>query len=428
MATTIILFSTPFFFLLIAIELVFNAKNSLGLYRINDCITSLSLGVISQTKKLVIFGFAALVYAKLEVISGLPRWPSDSAATWIVAFIVYDLLYYWFHRTSHEINFLWASHVVHHQSEDYNLSTALRQTSSSIFGWLFYIPSFLIGIPAEVFFVCGALNLVYQFWVHTQLIGRLGWLEMLLVTPSHHRVHHGQNPEYIDKNHGGVFIIWDKLFGTFQQEIDGLPVIYGVRSAANSFNPLWLNFKTWYSLLTDAWHTKNWWDKLRIWFMPTGWRPADRLLGRKTSIIETSANFIAPAKYNPKSSPLLKGYVIFQYVVSVTAALFFIVFGSQIDLSQRWLIWLLITWPLVGNGFLLDHPTKGARLEWIRLVSSVAAMLYLEKLYFNNLQDYYWACIVGYFLLSLLLLLKIQQQSRLTQVVKRPAELNAKGE
>ncbi|MDQ7049307.1 MAG: sterol desaturase family protein, partial [Enterobacterales bacterium] len=250
-----------------------------------------------------------MVYAKLEALSGLLRWPSDSIITWVVAFIVYDLLYYWFHRTSHEINFLWASHVVHHQSEDYNLSTALRQTSSSIFGWLFYIPSFLIGIPAEVFFVCGALNLVYQFWVHTQLVGRLGWLELLLVTPSHHRVHHGQNPEYIDKNHGGVFIFWDKMFGTFQQEIDNLPVIYGVRSSVNSFNPLWLNFKTWHSLVMDAWLTNSWWDKIRIWFMPTGWRPADCLLVDKTDRVATSTEFVAPHKYNPKSSALIKGYL-----------------------------------------------------------------------------------------------------------------------
>jgi len=407
MATTIILYSTPIFFLLIAIELVINARKKLGLYRINDSITSLSLGVISQTKKLIIFGFAALVYDKLEAISGLPRWPADSAITWIAAFIFYDLLYYWYHRTSHQINFLWASHVVHHQSEDYNLTTALRQTSSSIFSWVFYIPSFLIGIPAEVFFVCGALNLVYQFWVHTQLINRLGWFELIMVTPSHHRVHHGQNPEYIDKNHGGVFIIWDKIFATFQQEIDGLPVVYGVRSEVNSFNPLWLNFKTWFSLAKDAWLTKNWSDKFRIWFMPTGWRPDDRQPRTKAD-----NPFVTPVKYNPLSSPLLKGYLVFQYASAVTAALLFIILAPQVEIQPRWLIWLVISLPLVGNGLLLDHPIKAIAIEFMRLFGSCLALIYLEQSVLHNIGPLYWTIIAAYIVITASLLFLIKHEWR----------------
>lgn len=175
LATKIILFATPFFFLLIFIELWVNKRRNAGVYRLNDGLTSLSLGLISQTKKLVIFSFAMIAYSWISNRFQLTQLSSESLFTWIFSFVFYDFLYYWYHRFSHQINFLWASHVVHHQSEEYNLTTALRQTSSSVMVWIFYIPSFLIGIPAEVFFVCGALNLVYQFWVHTQLVGKLGW-------------------------------------------------------------------------------------------------------------------------------------------------------------------------------------------------------------------------------------------------------------
>ncbi len=400
MATTIILYSTPVFFLLILVELIINKFKGLGLYRFNDAITSLSLGIISQTKRLVFLGLATYVYAYIESLSGLPRLPKDSIATWIFAFIFYDLLYYWFHRTSHSINFLWASHVVHHQSEEYNLTTALRQTSSSVFGWLFYIPSFLVGIPSEVFFVCGALNLVYQFWVHTQVVGQLGWLEYLLVTPSHHRVHHGQNPEYIDKNHGGVFIVWDKLFGTFQQELMDRPVVYGVRKQARGFNPLWLNFQIWIQLFKDAWQTKSWFDKLRIWFMPTGWRPSDRQAG-----LNQNDKFVAPEKYNPKSNAKVKGYILFQYTLALAAALLFIIKGNQFNNADKAILWIMITLPLVTNGILLEMKNYAVKLEAFRLFLTLGLVGYSWGTFLSNQPPYQGYFVIAYFLISLLALL-----------------------
>ncbi|MFT6734221.1 MAG: alkylglycerol monooxygenase, partial [Polaribacter sp.] len=345
MATSIILFATPFFFLLIFIELYINKKRNVGVYRLNDSLTSLSLGVISQTKKLVIFSFAAIVYSWAPDSLALFHLSEDSILTWIFSFIFYDFLYYWFHRTSHNVNFLWASHVVHHQSEDYNLTTALRQTSSSVMIWIFYIPSFVIGIPAEVFFVSGALNLIYQYWVHTQLIGKLGWYELIFVTPSHHRVHHGQNEIYIDRNHGGVFILWDKWFGTFQEELDTEEVIYGVRRPLKSFNPLWANVHTWFTLLTDAIRTKSWLDKLRIWFMPTGWRPGDVEI--QYPILKQPAG--EQVKYNKEPNSLTKIYILMQYLFSIIFGVIFIQGSVTLPYTTQLVIWIVITAPLLIN-------------------------------------------------------------------------------
>jgi alkylglycerol monooxygenase len=397
MATLIILYATPVFFLLILIELWVNFKANAKVYRFNDAITSLSLGVISQTQKLVVFTFAALVYAWSEDYLALGGLPIDSIWTWIFAFIFYDFLYYWYHRFSHQVNFLWAAHVVHHQSEEYNLTTALRQTSSSVGAWIFYIPSFLIGIPAEVFFVSGALNLVYQFWVHTQLIGTLGWFEKYFVTPSHHRVHHGQNQIYIDKNHGGVFIIWDRLFGTFQQELDEEKVIYGVRRAVQSFNPFWANIHTWWSLASDAWRTSRWIDKIRIWFMPTGWRPDDVI--EKFPIKKVAPTELV--KYDPASSLLVKVYVLIQFAIALIAAVLFILLSSALDSFGASLVWVGITAPVVTSGLLLECYSRARKFEFFRLISTLlmAIIIFAERLNYSFIYVVIY-CLVSMFMLS----------------------------
>jgi len=396
LATTIILFATPFFFLLIFIELYVNKRRNAGVYRLNDSLTSLSLGVISQTKKLVIFSFASIVYAWAPDSIALFHLSEDYLATWIFSFIFYDFLYYWFHRTSHNVNFLWASHVVHHQSEEYNLTTALRQTSSSVMIWIFYIPSFVIGIPAEVFFVSGALNLVYQYWVHTRLIGKLGWYESIFVTPSHHRVHHGQNEIYIDRNHGGVFILWDKWFGTFQEELESEEVIYGVRRPLRSFNPLWANIHTWFSLLTDAFRTKNWADKFKIWFMPTGWRPADVELSYP--VIKQSAG--AQIKYNPEPNNSVKIYTLIQYIFCILFGVIFIQSTLELVFHIQFSIWILITLPLFLNGWFLESKEHVKYWELLRLSISILLIFALRDSFAQ------WILIfsAGYFLFSLLFL------------------------
>ena len=202
--------------------------------------------------------------------------PLDSWTTWLLAFLLYDFCYYWQHRLSHERTLLWASHVVHHQSEDYNLGTALRQTSTSfLFAWIFYIPMFLVGVPFDVFVTIAAANLVYQFWVHTEHVGKLGFLEKFLVTPSNHRVHHACNKRYIDANYGGVFILWDRIFGTFVDETVLEKPVYGTLKPLRSWNPLWANMEVYHQMVSDAWQTERLRDKLRVWGSRTGWRPKD---------------------------------------------------------------------------------------------------------------------------------------------------------
>ncbi len=272
----LILYAVPFFFVLIAVELLVDRWRAMPTYRLADTINSLSTGVLSTTTGLLTKGVGLVTYGVALNYLAVFELPENSVWVWLFAFVFYDFCYYWHHRLGHERNVLWAAHSVHHQSEDYNLSTALRQTSTGfLFGWIFYLPMAVLGVPLLVFVTVATLNLLYQFWVHTRHIPKLGWFEWFFVSPSNHRAHHAQNALYMDRNYGGVFIFWDRLFGTFQEEDDAEPVIFGVTTPLASWNPLWANWQFYGQLLADARHTEHWRDKLRIWFMPTGWRPED---------------------------------------------------------------------------------------------------------------------------------------------------------
>ena len=270
---SLIIYAIPLFFAFILLELWLDWRKQKLTYRFNDALNSLNLGMMSQITavalKTIQISFYVLIYQNISPIQlGL-----DSMWVWAFAFIAYDFSYYWFHRMSHEINVLWAGHVVHHQSEEYNLTTALRQTSGGFFGFMFYLPMALIGIDPYMLVTVGSLNLIYQFWVHTRHIKRMpAWYEAIFVTPSHHRVHHAQNPLYMNKNHGGVFILWDKWFGTFQAELDNEPVIFGITKPLASWNPIWANIDTYWALAKDSWRTERWQDKIAVWFKKTGWR------------------------------------------------------------------------------------------------------------------------------------------------------------
>ena len=239
-------------------------------------ISSLSSGVTNTIRDGMKFGFAIISYAWLvdhiTIYKLEPLWMAV-----IIAFIVQDFTGYWIHRLSHHINILWNRHIIHHSSEEYNLSCALRQSISDTirFSAMFMIPAALMGVPTIIFTIVGPIQLFMQFWYHTQLIDKMGWLENILVTPSHHRVHHAINPEYIDKNFSQIFIFWDKLFGSFQPEMEEVPPVYGILRQAKTWNPIIINFKHLYQLMKDAWLAERFIDKLIIWFMPTGWRPTD---------------------------------------------------------------------------------------------------------------------------------------------------------
>ena len=272
----VIVLATPVFLLLIAVEYAYGMAKGKNVYRLNDAMSSISLGVLSQlgglfTKALAI-GIYTAAYHSVALFPDLPFW-----STWygvLLALVFYDFCYYWLHRAGHEVALFWAAHVVHHQSQTYNLSTALRQTSSgALLGWIFYLPMALAGVPPLVFVIVALVDLLYQFWVHTELVGKLGWFDRVFCAPSNHRVHHAVNDGYLDKNYGGILIVWDRLFGTYCEE--QVKCVYGTRSALRSWDPLWANAEVYWSLLLDSWRTRRWADKLRVWFKPPGWRPAD---------------------------------------------------------------------------------------------------------------------------------------------------------
>ena len=277
----VIVLATPLFFILIGLEFAWGhwrERRGTGrnTYRFNDTLNSISLGVLSQLgglfSQLLTLGIYTAIYTSCAVWSAPVFW--QSGVGFLAALVFYDFCYYWLHRAGHRSAILWAAHGVHHQSQCYNLSTALRQTSSGpLLSWLFYVPMALAGVPPLVFGIVALIDLLYQFWVHTEQVGKLGWFDRVFCSPSNHRVHHAVNDEYLDKNYGGILIVWDRLFGTFHEESQ--TCVYGTRSPLRSWDPLWANAQIYASLLKESWHTKRWLDKVQIWLKPPGWRPAE---------------------------------------------------------------------------------------------------------------------------------------------------------
>jgi alkylglycerol monooxygenase len=264
---------------------------------------------------------------------------SNETWTWIAAFVSYDFCYYWSHRFSHELRILWATHVVHHQSEAFNLSTALRQPSTGFLSFVFFLPLFAVGFPRNVLLTVGSLNLIYQFWVHTEHIRTLGPLEWVLITPSNHRVHHARNPEYLDRNYGGVFIVWDRLFRTFTAEDPKIPCSFGITHPIQSLNPLWANLHVWYENFKDAWNTRRITDKVRIWFSSPTWRPADLRDSRIPAWSKAAFSEQAPQKTRTgvfvQMVLLIAGLMILRYATLdralALALLFFAILSFHVE-------------------------------------------------------------------------------------------------
>lgn len=396
METDIVVYMLPLFVFFILFELVLDKIYGRNYYRLDDSFASIGLGVLSRTSAVIFMLLGLAVSDVLLAQWQLPPWPSDALWVWLVCYIGYDFCYYWFHRCSHEINFFWASHVVHHQSEEFNYCTALRQSSTTLFAWVFSWPLILLGAPLTVLSTCIAINLVYMFWVHTRYVGKLGWLEHLLVTPSHHRVHHAQNSLYIDKNHGGTFIIWDKLFGTFQAEEAEEPMRYGVRTPLKSYNPLAANFQIWHYLGKDAWHTKLWRDKLRIWIMPTGWRPRDVQRKFPRSKPEQNVSAKKPVRHK-KLDAWIRVYLFVQLTAILLLNAYMMLSLSE-NIMPTLIIWSLVSLPLVTIGLTLDKGDE--RYEWYRVAVSFVATFSLLA----YLDTFFVAVFTSYLVLSLFLL------------------------
>lgn len=318
---SILNYAIVFFVALIVVEFAVSRIRRKAVNYSLDTISSLSSGLTNTLKDVLGLGVVILSYEWLVNHWALLYIPS-TVTVYVLAFVLIDFAAYWSHRWNHEINLFWNRHIIHHSSEEFNLAAALRQSISGIVGIYFFlsIPMALLGIPSEVVAIVAPLHLFAQFWYHTRLIGKMGWLERVIVTPSHHRVHHAINPQYLDKNYAAIFIVWDKWFGTFQAELEDVPPVYGVKRPVRTWNPILINFQHLWQLLRDAWYARRWWDKLRIWFMPTGWRPAD--VAARFPIFYYGEDVYAQEKYRIPTATWLLAWFWAQLILHVALEMY----------------------------------------------------------------------------------------------------------
>jgi sterol desaturase/sphingolipid hydroxylase (fatty acid hydroxylase superfamily) len=384
--------SIPLFFFLIAAELLFTRLGRRSFYRLNDSISDLSAGTLSQiagifTKVLLIGIFAWLFeHARIQHWVDIPLWPDGamlqrdaSGATidwtavvgWAGAFVIIDLAYYWFHRVSHEVNLFWAGHVVHHSSEEYNLAVALRQSAiGGLFAWIFYAPLALLGISGEQFAVCYAINLIYQFWIHTRAISRLPvWAEAVLNTPSHHRVHHGVNPEYQDRNYAGVFIVWDRWFGTFIEE-QSEPV-YGLTTPLRSWNPLWAQLHQYVEIARNVHRASSWQDRWRCVFGAPGWRSA----ADGGPVVIPAVTPQAVIKFDTVVAPALSRYALAHFALTIPPALWLLTAADRLPALQLGAGAFYVALSLTNVGGVLEGRRWAFAAEQARLGALGAASI-----------------------------------------------------
>ncbi len=329
---TALSYAIPGFVVLILIEYFISRWKKVPVNEAMDTISSLSSGITDTLRSLT--GLAIIIISYEWMVNHIALIEIKSTVwLYILTFIGLDFAGYWSHRFNHTINLFWNRHIIHHSSEEFNLACALRQSISAIVSIYFflYIPMALLGIPAGVVALVAPIHLFAQFWYHTRLINKMGVLEHIIVTPSHHRVHHAINGEYLDKNYSQIFIFWDKWFGTFQEELPEKPPVYGVKKPVNTWNPFFINFMHAWGILKDAWRTKNWWDKIRIWYMPTGWRPDDVKEKYPIQIITDPYN---RQKYRTESSLFLKLWSWTQLVVTLSLLYYMLVSFGDLEFIQ----------------------------------------------------------------------------------------------
>lgn len=367
-----VILSIPIFFILIVIEIIYELVTKMRTYRTNDAISNISCGITSQIAGalwgVISIGLYQYVYQNWSITEIPVTWWST-----ILLFILVDFFYYWYHRTSHEVNFMWnITHVVHHQSEDYNLSVALRQSSfGGTLGMFFYLPLALMGFNTYSFLAIKGFNLLYQFWIHTEAINKLPrWFEWLLNTPSHHRVHHGRNPKYIDKNHAGTLMIWDRLFGSFQAEEE--KPTYGVTTPTNTWNPIWANVLPIVGMGKQLKQTPGILNKLKVLFYKPGWQPAE-LGGYQTAPEVDAATYF---KFDTHPHLPLIRYVFVQFLLILGFTALFLFTQSLYDVSIKWLMAGFIIWSVGQLGILMENRKSWIPLEYIRLIVGALIIVY----------------------------------------------------
>ncbi len=365
----VLLYAIPMFVVLIIIEALYGWWKGDFTFRSMDTISSLSSGMTNTLKS--VLGLVIVVVGYDWMVDKIAV--TQIEATWLVylaALIAIDFGGYWNHRLNHSINYFWNRHVVHHSSEEFNLACALRQTISNFFGIgaFFLIPAALLGVPAKVIGVIAPIHLFAQFWYHTRHIPKLGFLEYLIITPSQHRVHHAINTIYLDKNLGELFPWWDRMFGTFQEELEEEPCVYGVLKAPKTWNPIKINFQHLWVLIKDAWHTNSYWDKCRLWFMPTGWRPADVVDKYPIQIIENPHTY---EKYDTVASPRLHAWSWFQFIMANVFVTHMLIQFSDIGFPQLFYYGLFVFMLIYSYTSLMD---RDAHSIWFELIKSIYGM------------------------------------------------------
>ena len=398
---SILLWVVPGFMVLMTVEALYGHFTNKQTYSFMDTLSSLSSGITNVLKDSL--GLVLVILSYPYILDTIAVFDLESSVMlYVVAFICIDFASYWNHRLNHKVNIFWNRHIIHHSSEEFNLACALRQSISAWigFGAFFLIPAAFFGVPAQLITMLAPIHLFAQFWYHTQHIGKLGFLEYIIVTPSQHRVHHAINPIYIDKNLSAIFCIWDRAFGTFQEELDEEPPVYGVLKPVNTWNPLLINFQHAFNVIQDAYNTSNFKDKLRIWFMPTGWRPNDVVEKFPRNIITDHDN---REKYSPNYSNFMKFTAIFHFISINFLLYFFLSNISIIETDLRLIFGLIIFISVFGFTSLLDLQSWAPFFEVLRSISTILILYSINdySLFVNYPTEF--SLIIAYFILSSLI-------------------------
>ncbi|MFT5353027.1 MAG: alkylglycerol monooxygenase [Polyangiales bacterium] len=340
-------------------------------YAFGTSLSDLACGSINQAGELVFNLVLVAAYVWLFENARLVTWDEGSPWPWLLGIIGVDFMFYWWHRVSHVVNVLWAVHGVHHQSEDYNLAVALRQPLFEPITWfVFYAPLALLGISPLVYLAAYGINRFYQFWIHTQIVDKgPAWVEWLLNTPSHHRVHHGVNPQYLDKNYGAVLVLWDRLFGTFEPEVE--TPIYGTTVPLRSYSPVRANFVHIGRILSLARRASTTREKMWAWVAHPAWLP--------NGVTETDAKVDRESyeKYRPSITPRRRAYLLVQFALAGTALGVAVFFEHGLSLVQLASVTAVLMASFIAIVGLSESRRWAWRFESARLVAVVLVASWL---------------------------------------------------
>jgi sterol desaturase/sphingolipid hydroxylase (fatty acid hydroxylase superfamily) len=394
--------AVPFFLFFFIVEKMVEWRKGLHVIRGLDSISSFSSGITNVIKDILGISITVITYGWL--VKNIAVFQiQETVWAYLIAFVVIDFEGYWVHRWCHKINFFWNYHIIHHSSEEFNLSCALRQSISNFINFFTFllIPAALLGVPENVIAIVAPLHLFLQYWYHTQLIGKMGFLEKILVTPSHHRVHHAINKEYMDKNLSQIFIFWDKLFGTFQEELDDVKPVYGVTRPVKTWNPVKINFIHLWLLVKDAWRTSNWKDKFRIWIMPTGWRPEDV---KEKYPVDYISDVYTYKKFDTPASKSFIAWSWAQMLFNYFLLIYFFSFIAVIGSPHIFYYGAFIVFSIYAYTELMDGHRYAFYLELAKSIAGLFIIYYYGDWFFSSQHwPWYHYIVAAYMLISVVL-------------------------